>query len=74
MTMTKKQLLDHHDRVGEPAELTEYAAANAAQELATNWEMALKDGKSLESLLGDVDKVVLILQTWKALLADKLGS
>jgi hypothetical protein len=74
MTPTKKQLLDHYDRVGEPAELTEYAAANAAQELATNWETALRDGASLETLLHDVDRVVLILQAWKATLADKLGS
>jgi hypothetical protein len=71
--LTKEQLLGYYDRVAEPAELTEFAAADAARELATNWQAAIRDGQSIESLLGDVDKTILILQVWKFRLAHHLA-
>jgi len=71
--LTEQQLLDLYEYVGQPAELAEYAASDAARQLAGNWEMALRGGDSIQTLLHDVDKVVLILQAWKAVVAQKLA-
>ena len=64
-TPTKEELLACLDLVEEPAELTQYAAAGAAKELATNWATALHDGSRIETILDDVDRVIMILLQWK---------
>lgn len=71
MKLTEKDLLSFYDRVGEPSELHEFAAAAAARELAANWQQALQDGDELAVIINDVDAVVRILKAWKAAVADK---
>lgn len=46
--MNKAKILSILDTISEPAELTEYAAAAAAGELAGNWESAFRDNPDRE--------------------------
>ena len=63
--ITKEDLLKADEQISEAAELTEYAAQAAAQQLADNWEDALRDGLQLEDLLWDVKNTVTILLSWR---------
>jgi len=60
--VTKEKLLNMVEEIGEPAELAQFAARAAADELVSNWVDALKGDYVLADLLTDVDKTVELLQ------------
>ena len=49
-----------------------YAAAEAAKVLADNWGHAMAQGRTLESLLSDVDYTIERLNAFKARLQDSI--
>lgn len=51
---------------GGPAELSEFAAHSALNELICNWSAALCQGYALPQLTADVDSVIEILSQFKA--------
>lgn len=54
-------------------QLSGYAAKAAAEMLVANWQDALRDGNSLDNLIGDVDDVISLLQRFKSSVAAILG-
>ncbi len=67
---TQKELMDFEDIQGH--DLASYAAQDAAQQLTTNWEAAIRDGSDLRELVNDVDEVVRNLQEWKKAVISRL--
>ena len=59
-----KELLAVMDEIAEPAGLIEYAASEAAKQLADNWLDALEDGYSPSIIDTDTEAVVNLLRSW----------
>ncbi len=59
---TKEELLNLVEEIGEPGELTQFAARAAADELVSNWVDALKGDYVLADLLTDMDETVELLR------------
>jgi len=77
-TPSMNDLLQISDRDGDPviirdADLTTWAAFEAAQVLAQNWSAALVTAP-LAELTGDVDTVMALLTHWRAAVIAKYGS
>ena len=71
---TADEMVDILEEIGDPSELTEFAAGSAAGVLAFNWQDALGDGTPLADLLGDVDKTIELLRRWKEKLASSIDA
>lgn len=67
---SKDDMLNATEEMTQPSELAEYAARAAAEQLAGNWECALRDGYKLADLLKDVDATIIRLQEWRDSVAE----
>ena len=77
-TPSANDLLAMPDRDGDPiiireADLTSWAAFEAARVLAQNWSAALAAGEPLTELVGDLDTVIDLLTRWKAAVSKHYG-
>ena len=77
-TPSANDLLAIPDRDGDPiiireADLTSWAAFEAARVLAQNWSAALAAGEPLTELVGDLDTVIDLLTRWKAAVSKHYG-
>lgn len=69
-----EELLGALEEIGEPAELTQFAARAAVDELVSNWIEALKEHYVLGDLLKDVDLTIELLGRWKEKLASGIDT
>lgn len=72
--LTAEELLGALEEIGEPAELTQFAARAAVDELVSNWIEALKEHYVLGDLLKDVDLTIELLGRWKEKLASGIDA
>lgn len=55
--ISKQEMLALDEYIFNPAELTQYAAAAAAEELASNWTDSFRDGCGAEIVDNDIEEV-----------------